>query len=557
MANMMVYLVVAGLVGLLRLRMRYDRIMSWLMFFVAAFLFINFSEQLCREWKQGFSLLWNSSKIGDITIDFYPSEKECQLLFPVFFISLLTILHNNIFRYEEKKSAFNSLIILNFVTLSLLVCAENYIQLMTCVFVADILGYVLLKDVDASRRYVVYNFLADTCLFMILALVCGKLQSLELSDMPRYEEIGRHKDFVGLITALALLIKSGCFMFQSYLLDLSTAKFQRMSAVNLLFSPLAGILVLLKMHSLITLSDLALPLVKIIGFLTYATGIAYFVLIDNIKKKSVYLNMGFIGFGVLMLAENGFAANWNFSAYYTAICFFNLMLLKIYLYQNHETKVSAMLNANETNVWLLRGTLIQTIMTANIFLTVLWRLSSELSSVWVIYGGVIIMLALAVVLNHIYRSPHTRRLEELNPNPLRVVSLLINVALLAWGSWCLRAYMWYNLVWVLLFMALIAVPWLTKLRSAYEIAWLQREDLSKSFFFYMLVTPLMYLSRTLWVMFDFVFSEKIVTAGLAWLNRLSLSAFLKLNRKSGKACLIFTLFGLAVFAASFYLGRQK
>ncbi len=557
MANIIVCLVITGLAGLLRLRMKYDRLMSWLMFVIAAFLFIDFSEQICAGCKHGFSLLWNSSKIGNITIDFQPAEMECQVLFPVFFISLLTILHNNIFRYEEKKSAFNSLIILNFVTLSLLVCAENYIQLITCVFVTDILGYVLLKDVDASRRYVVYNFLADTCLFMVLALVCGKLQSLELSDMSRYEKIGRHKDFVGLIMAIALLIKNGCFMFQSYLLDLSSVKFQRMSAMNLLFSPLAGILILLKMHSLITLSELALSLVKIICLLTCVVGIIYFVLIDNTKKKSVYLNMSFIGLGVLILAENGFTTNWDFSAYYTAVCFFNLMLLKIYLYQNHETNVSAMLNANETNVWLLRGTLVQTIMTANIFITVLWRLSSKISSVWVFCSGIIIMSAFAIVLNHIYRSPYTHRLEEMKPNPLRIISLLVTIILLIWGNWSLHAYMWYNLVWVLLFMMLIAVPLLTKLRVVYEISWLQREDLSKSFFFYTLVTPLMYLSRTLWVMFDFVFSEKIITAGLTWLNRQSLSAFLKVNRKNSKACLLFTLFGLAVFVMSFYLRSKK
>lgn len=59
----------------------------------------------------------------------------------------------------KKKSAFNALVTLNFVSLSLLVCAENCVQLITAVFITDILGYLILKDVDSSRRYVVYNFL--------------------------------------------------------------------------------------------------------------------------------------------------------------------------------------------------------------------------------------------------------------------------------------------------------------------------------------------------------------------------------------------------------------
>lgn len=35
-------MVIVGLVGFLRLRMKYDRLVSWLMFFAAAFLFIDF-----------------------------------------------------------------------------------------------------------------------------------------------------------------------------------------------------------------------------------------------------------------------------------------------------------------------------------------------------------------------------------------------------------------------------------------------------------------------------------------------------------------------------------
>lgn len=94
--------------------------------------------------------MWNTSQIGNITIDFHPEPKDAELLLPLFFISLITILHNNIFRYEEKKSAFNALVTLNFVSLSLLVCAENCVQLITAVFITDILGIPYIK----RRRFV-------------------------------------------------------------------------------------------------------------------------------------------------------------------------------------------------------------------------------------------------------------------------------------------------------------------------------------------------------------------------------------------------------------------
>ena len=56
-------MVIVGLVGFLRLRMKYDRLVSWLMFFAAAFLFIDFSGRLLNSGGEGFSFLWNTSQI--------------------------------------------------------------------------------------------------------------------------------------------------------------------------------------------------------------------------------------------------------------------------------------------------------------------------------------------------------------------------------------------------------------------------------------------------------------------------------------------------------------
>ena len=116
----------------------------------------------------------------------------------------------------------------------------------------------------------------------------------------------------------------------------------------------------------------------------------------------------------------------------------------------------------------------------------------------------------------------------------------------------LNAFTPYNIAFMVLFLAGIVLLPLSRLRAVYGIEWLQKEDLSKSFFFYALVTPLMYISRTLWLLVDFVFSEKIITAGLSALNRLGLSVFFKINRKSYMAYFVFILLGFLAFVVSFY-----
>lgn len=164
--NTMAYLLITGLAGLLKFKMRYDRIISWMIFFTVALLFADYVLAAFNNQNFTFSLLWNKTEVGDIRIDFAPTPQANRVIIPLFFLSLLTILNNNLFRYEEKRSPFDSLIVLNFISLSLLICSKNYIELITMVFVIDIIGYLILKDVDSARRYVIYNFFADMCLFM-------------------------------------------------------------------------------------------------------------------------------------------------------------------------------------------------------------------------------------------------------------------------------------------------------------------------------------------------------------------------------------------------------
>ncbi len=551
--NTLICLVFLALTGFLRLRMRYDRVLSWLMFGVGTYLFADYCSNAAVEQNAALSILWSKSRLGDIMIAFSPTLALNRIIIPLFFISVLTILNNNIFRYEEKRSFFNSLIIMNFVTLCLLIGAENYVQLITAVFVSDILGYLLLKDVDSSHRYVIYNLFADMCLFMILALACGKIQSLELRQLLNYRQIGGHRDFVGLVAAFAIFIKIGCFLFQSYLLDIASARFQRMSAVNLLFSPLVGVLLIVKLHNLLAVSDLFLPFFKVMSCATYIAGLVYFIIKDNIQKKMVSLNMAFYGLLMYMLMLNGFAWILLFSYYLLAVYLFNQLFFKIYLYQNREENVSKMLNGREINTLPLQVLLFQFVVLLAVFWLIMRQTAAVLSApstITAITAGII--LAISVILNHIYKSPHTRRLDYLNPNPQRFLSFIINTALILLGGIIFNIYQWQSFVFITAFLGITALPLWQKLRKFYEKEGLQTEDVSKSLFCYVLVEPLKYISRIMWLMVDFMFSEKIITAAFSAISRNTISLFFKINQKSAAAGLVFIIIGLAVFALSFY-----
>lgn len=546
MTNVIAYLLVIGLSGLIKLRAQLDRTWSWFIFLALSCVFGEYYIQNSNGYMQSVSVLWGYSQLGNITIDFHPTQVTNQLIIPLFFVMLAIVCNNNIFRFEEKRCALNSFIILNFITLLLLICAENYVQLITMVFISDIMGYLILKDTDSSHRYVVYNFFADMCLFMILALACGKIQSLDINRLLGYEQIGRHKDFVSLVTALALFIKLGSFPFQSYLLDIKAARFQRTTVVNLISVPLAGILLVLKLHNLLLVSDIFLPLFKIVMWLTILEGLIGFIARRNLQKKIVCLNLSFIGLLMLILAKENF--NWNnlFSVYYITVCLFNQLIVQIYYYKNREADMIKIMHTQGEDIKALKWVLIQMTVLSALFIGTVWRIFKENNSWPLFLMGCAIVLVLSIVLNQIYKPFNQNRLNYQIASPLQKISVLVNTSILIPLLLYIKADIIEVLALSVCFLTLISSGLGKYLYSLYENQNLQDKDLSKSFFFYTLVAPFTYISRALWLLIDFYFSEKIIASNLALLNNLATTIFLKVNKRKYSNFILFFMVGIII-----------
>lgn len=549
--SVMTYLVTLGIFGFLKYKMRWDKVIAWIVFFTCLFLFYKYTLLTINGINEGFSFVWNETRIGKITIDFFPKQVSNQLIIPLFFMTILSVFYNNVFRYEERRCVFNSLVIMNFVSLSLMICAENYVQLITTIFISDILGYMILKDVDSSRKYVIYNFIADMLLFMILAMVSGKIHSLSIAELFTYEQIGRHKDFVGLVTALAIFIKIGAFSFQSYLLDTSIARFQRMSTINIMFAPLSGILLLLKLHNILIVSDLFLPLLKIMSSLTFIVGVIFFILKDNIRKKVVYFNMSGLGALMIMLYENNFEWNKLFSIYYLCLFFYNILFFKLYLYQNRTDNVSDMINAKEINRVTMYMILLLMALLSNIFIFISYNISLELNHKLPLILSILITISIAIILNHIYCSPLNRRLDYLNKNSMRALSFIVNFAIIIGATRYFNIYHIYNVGILSLFIILSSAINLEYTKKPYSHEFIQENEISKSLYYYILVLPILSISRRLWLMVDTIFSEKVITTILSQINRLSISLFFKLNKKSYTSIILFIIVGISIFIIAY------
>lgn len=552
MITVMMSFVIVGLAGLVKLREKRDLNVSWGMFIAALVLYEKLLKKITDSVQNGFSFLWNQTQIGAITIDFYPDTNDISFLTSLFTVSMLIVLYNNMFREEERKSRNNAIILLNFVSMCLLIGSENYIQLITAVFVIDILGYLLLKDVDVSHSYVIYNFVADILLFMIMALSCGKLQSLELEYLTKYQEISRHKDFVGVVTALILTLKTGSFMFHGYLLDLSKTGFQRLVAIELLFSPLAGIVLLLKMHELLEISPVGKITLLSVCWLSLTVGMLNFILLDSIKKKIIYLDMCFYSSLIPLLINGEFVWRKIFSEYYLIAGVINFTMLQLFFYQNNEEFISKMLNVLKIKKRRLKMIIIQLVLVMNIFFSVMCKIKEETGTDWLLGLAVILSCGVAVMANHLCHSPYIFAGNKQKNEPSVYLFSALWACFIGFGTWFWQAYSLYNMLFIMFSIGIIVLSGINKFRKVYEINIIQNNEISRKFFFYIVVNPVVYLSRILWLTGDFVLSEKIVTAGVSGMNHLGISAFFKINRKGYLAGLVFAVLGILVFIAAFY-----
>ncbi len=553
MTNIMAYLLAVSVCGAFRLRVKYDRICSWIMFIIIALLFVSDYRQTMINQLGGFSILWSKTQLGDIRLDFFPTSVTNQILLPIFLLSLWAVFNNSIFRFEEKRCAFNSSIILNFIVISLMFCATNYVQLITMVFFSDIIGYILLKNAYISKRYVIYNFFADICLFMILALACGKIQSIDMTRLLGYEEIGRHKDFVGLTTALALFIKIGIFPFHRYLTDISSARFQRMLVINLLGSPLTGMLLLLKLKNLVLVSNSFIPLCNGMAFIGFIVGIICFTFQKKIEIKTTYFNMVIKSLLLLILINQYFNWSTNLALYFMFMYLFNQLFFEIYMSHVRIGNVSCMHQMEVKNIKQLRMILIEETVGWSMWLILLWSISKELDNPTILYTSIFVILAICIFLSYIYQKrPQTLLFNS--KQHIFIVPTCICLSILTVIGYMLEIEYLYFIIISCLVLGIIILPWYKILNKIYDRP--EKQFKPKKLLADKFMQPLSYISRMFQLFLDVFLSEKIITAGVNFVSKQSLILFLKISKRQYVINIFSIILGYLIFIIAFVVGDK-
>ena len=309
LANLFFYMLILGLFFLLPSAERYKNTSSAIFVVALSCLFFYFWTGYAEQTEGNFAFFWMRTQRYHIEIDINSLLKNYMRLLPVFAMSLFMAIYSIFVPKEEKDRNFYACIVFNLANMVLLVSSKNLVQLITCVCLADIISQAMIHNFGASKKYIFYSLLADFGLFMIFAIVQGKLKSFNLDIVGTYKKIGRHKDFVAIATLLFVFAKMGLFMFQSALLDLKNIKTYRLISVISFSGVLASFFVLIKIYPLLQSSSYSEPMLLFIIASSAVWGFLNGIIMGGANRQIIYFNMLLYSFALYLFMKKGVYVN--------------------------------------------------------------------------------------------------------------------------------------------------------------------------------------------------------------------------------------------------------
>lgn len=533
---------------------RYERFFSLVLFAFVAALLLNFYQ----NWQEGFSspfvFDWIDSQNHRLNIDLASNSANYALIFPFFLLSLLMIFGNSFYDMENSKLRLNGIITINLAALIFLICSQNFMQVLVAVCMIDVLSLFIINEIDAKKRYIYYNLLADMGLFTLFAVIWGQTGCYDLSSLADYNKSFCYPNLTVIMLLFCVFIKSGLFLFQSALLNLESLNFNRLLTISFCSTPVAGILLLSKTYPLLQVSPYAMPVLQIFAALSIIWGFIGAVCIDNIKEKTIYFNIMLYAL-VLGLMSVDHMQTLKIVPWLLVLGYlFNSLWVMVTISASNEIYVSNMGGfIHSIKISFLIGLLLFFALTQ----TLLKDLTPENKYwIWGTLGA--LLVASAQVLRQVFLGK--THADE------RVWAFLKNSSFFFWmpvvGAIAYIIYLdnFYTKEVLYVFAAFILVMVIGPLRwldKIYDNEKVQAADYFHETYEVLLVAPIKILGRILWLTIDFLIIERTIISSLSAVMTFLTTVSKKIHNNSRFSWFFFTLFGLAVAFGVYYWKGYK
>lgn len=507
-----VWLFIIGLLNCFKLSVKTDKLVcgiSLLSFFA---LIVWYASQMLDFKEQVFSYLWNSSPSGDIKIDILSNSYNCLLFYPFLIITFLAVCGNYFFRYEERRCKYNALLFFNLLALLLMITSNNFVQLLSAAFLIDIFAVISAKNTRVCKKFIMANLFADMLLFMLLALINGKIDSLDIRQVINYKNMGYHIDFITIIGFTTLMIKMGFFPFQISLTELSKLHFHRLNNILYLFSPVSALILLLKFNSLWSSSAYFLPYIDTIVPVVIVWSAVCALFSDNFRRKAVYWQIMFFALLLELLRFHGFVWNIQISKLMLAeYVLFNGIYL-VYYHCGRKDSLSLIINNTYQTKKGLYSALIIVSLAIFALIQNLEDIYNNRNRYYIWTYAILFLISFCETLHQIYLSRKTKELTSSNIKPkslqLPLLSLLVTTIAILMMDANFNSYVLWGMFSA--FLALILVGISPYIRLIYQNNLIQNSDFFGYVYGSVLSKILQGGGRLLWLLIDWKFVERLI-----------------------------------------------
>ncbi|MBQ7632988.1 MAG: hypothetical protein IJS88_02590 [Alphaproteobacteria bacterium] len=519
-----------GIFSSVKVGVKVDKVLAFVTFASLFFVFVNFCDGMLDATEHSFSFIWNTSQGRNLKFDILSNVYNYALVLPCFLITLLSCFNNLLFRNEERKSAYSSLLIFNLVALIVLITSNNFVQLVSALFIVDILSLFMIKDIQASQRYVLLNMAADMMLFSVLALINARVDSLDIKEILRYRQIGFHEDYVALTGLTAIFAKLGFAVFQIGNIALKDIRFHRMQNVLLLSSPMAALILLLKLNMLWRFSDYFNIYADSICYVTLIWAFVGSIVVNDFQTKIIYWQMSFWALMVALLRFYGFIWIPEFTYLLTEMYVFINALFLLYYYNNRCHTVSEMMKLRLIHKKRLASVALIVLLTITAGANTLLQMYNQTNRMCIWLFTILFLISTAATLGQIYFYKGKR---------LRGVQHDIKFKWTVWVELlCLCGVLLYGgkvqnvMVWVIpiIFVFLWFCPLLRSTAYFYKLRFLQKSDLLGDIYL-SVIKSFRLCGRVFWLLIDHLFLDKLVMELAVVLSHICLRMFRKLHSK--------------------------
>lgn len=500
---------------------RFQKILSAIAaVFLAAVLYgVNHHYQLDVFSK--ISRLWISSRYHPINLDFSFTKESASLLLPLLMAALLNTLLMIWDNFERQKLYVFALSSLSLAALIMIICGQNTIQILTGACFVDILGFCVINNIAARRQYIFYNLLADLGLFMAFAMQWGACRGNLLSQLAL---CGDAKNLIALwLIVISACVKSSLFPFQGYFMPTAVLSESRRGVLSFLSTPVAGFLILYKIYPLLPTGFAGTDLFRCLGILSVIWGTVGGVLISRQADKKLYMNLILYGLFYIILSQNG-------EKLPTALG----LLPGIHLLLNHTL--------TETRRYV-----------AAVFICVLLQLGAVVAGAeeinaapWTVcyLGGVML------VVGSLFYGMGAEKREENNLLKLLVIFAVSCALLYGRTLTLLPATGWLGAACLLMLLRPYRI-----FCPLYESEKLQNADVFSEMFYFIFVSPVLFLGRILWLTIDFLIIERTLLSSLSEGYGVLSRLFNWLHSESLRNVLFFMAAGFALICYICFGGR--